>query len=147
MFLSKEKRAVTHLMEVICGFHSRILGEDQILGQIKDAYKTAISDNSISSELQKMFEIAIACGKKFKTECKMFEVPVSSVSISINSALLKGCRKFMVLGYGEIGKLAIKHLLSHKVECIYLIVRDKSKASDLEGEIVEVLDFNEKIKL
>lgn len=144
MFLSKEKRAVTHLMEVICGFHSRILGEDQILGQIKDAYKTAISDNSISSELQKMFEIAIACGKKFKTECKMFEVPVSSVSISINSALLKGCRKFMVLGYGEIGKLAIKHLLSHKVECIYLIVRDKSKASDLEGEIVEVLDFNEK---
>ena len=131
-------------MEVICGFHSRILGEDQILGQIKDAYKTAISDNSISSELQKMFEIAIACGKKFKTECKMFEVPVSSVSISINSALLKGCRKFMVLGYGEIGKLAIKHLLSHKVECIYLIVRDKSKASDLEGEIVEVLDFNEK---
>ena len=126
MFLSKEKRAVTHLMEVICGFHSRILGEDQILGQIKDAYKTAISDNSISSELQKMFEIAIACGKKFKTECKMFEVPVSSVSISINSALLKGCRKFMVLGYGEIGKLAIKHLLSHKVECI------------------EVLDFNEK---
>ncbi len=144
MFLSKEKRAVTHLMEVICGFHSRILGEDQILGQIKDAYKTAISDNSISSELQKMFEIAIACGKKFKTECKMFEVPVSSVSISINSALLKGCRKFMVLGYGEIGKLAIKHLLSYKVECIYLIVRDKSKASDLEGEIVEVLDFNEK---
>lgn len=144
MFLSKEKRAVIHLMEVICGFHSRILGEDQILGQIKDAYKKAISDNSISSELQKMFEIAIACGKKFKTECKMFEVPVSSVSISINSALLKGCKKFMVLGYGEIGKLAIKHLLCHKAECIYLIVRDKSKASDLKDEIVEILDFNEK---
>lgn len=144
VFLLKQDNAVYHLMEVVCGFHSRILGEDQILGQIKDAYKTAISDNSISSELQKMFEIAIACGKKFKTKCKMFEVPVSSVSISINSALLKGCRKFMVLGYGEIGKLAIKHLLSHKVECIYLIVRDKSKASDLEGEIVEILDFNEK---
>lgn len=144
MFLSKEKRAVTHLMEVICGFHSRILGEDQILGQIKDAYKKALEDNSISGELQKMFEIAIACGKKFKTECKMFEVPVSSVSISINSALLKGCKKFMVLGYGEIGKLAIKHLLCHKAECIYLIVRDKSKASDLEDEIVEILDFNEK---
>lgn len=144
MFLSKDKRAVTHLMEVICGFHSRILGEDQILGQIKDAYKKAIDDNSISGELQKMFEIAISCGKKFKTECKMFEVPVSSVSISINSALLKGCKRFMVLGYGEIGKLAIKHLLCHKAECIYLIVRDKSKASDLEDEIVEVLDFNEK---
>ncbi|ELC8441304.1 glutamyl-tRNA reductase [Clostridium perfringens] len=144
MFLSKDKRAVTHLMEVICGFHSRILGEDQILGQIKDAYKKAIDDNSISGELQKMFEIAISCGKKFKTECKMFEVPVSSVSISINSALLKGCKRFMVLGYGEIGKLAIKHLLCHKAECIYLVVRDKSKASDLEDEIVEVLDFNEK---
>ena len=144
LFLSKGERAVTHLMEVICGFHSRILGEDQILGQIKDAYKVAILDKSISSELQKMFEIAIACGKKFKTECKMFEVPVSSVSIAINSALLKGCKKFMVLGYGEIGKLAIKHLLSHKVDFIYLIIRDKNKASDLEGEGVEVLDFNEK---
>lgn len=147
MFLSKEKRAVTHLMEVICGFHSRILGEDQILGQIKDAYKKAILDKSISSELQKMFEIAIACGKKFKTECKMFEVPVSSVSISINSALLNGCKSFMVLGYGEIGKLAVKHLLCHKVEDIYLILRDKSKASDLEGEAVKVLDFNEKNKV
>lgn len=144
MFLSKEKRAVTHLMEVICGFHSRILGEDQILGQIKDAYKNSISDKSVSAELQKMFEIAIACGKKFKTECKMFEVPVSSVSISINRALLNECKSFMVLGYGEIGKLAIKHLLCHKAERIYLVLRDKSKASDLEGEIVEVLDFNEK---
>ena len=144
LFSKTGERAMGHLFEVASGLDSIVLGEDQILGQIKDAYKTAISDNSISSELQKMFEIAIACGKKFKTECKMFEVPVSSVSISINSALLKGCRKFMVLGYGEIGKLAIKHLLSHKVECIYLIVRDKSKASDLEGEIVEVLDFNEK---
>ncbi|MGG5462002.1 glutamyl-tRNA reductase [Clostridium sp. B9] len=144
MFLAKDRRAVTHLMEVICGFHSRILGEDQILGQIKDAYKKAVEDRSIYSELQKLFESAISCGKKFKTECRMFEVPVSSVSISLNSALEKGCNRFMVLGYGEIGKLAIKHLLSHKIEEIYLVVRNKEKASDVDKRYIKVVDFIEK---
>lgn len=144
MFLAKDRRAVAHLMEVICGFHSRILGEDQILGQIKDAYKKAVEDRSICSELQKLFESAISCGKKFKTECRMFEVPVSSVSISLNSALEKGCNRFMVLGYGEIGKLAIKYLLSHKIEEIYLVVRNKEKASDVDKRYIKVVDFIEK---
>lgn len=144
LFLAKDEEAITHLMEVICGFHSRILGEDQILGQIKEAYKKSLEDKSVSGKLQKLFESAISCGKKFKTACKIHEIPVSSVSVSLNNALENGCKKFMVLGYGEIGKLAIKHLISHKIEEVYLVLRDKSKASDLLEKGIRIVDFTEK---
>lgn len=146
VFLSKNEIAISHLMEVVCGFHSRILGEDQILGQIKNSYQLALDCSSLGYELQRLFEEALGCGKKFRTECRIFEVPVSSVSIAVNNAMDNGAKKFMVISYGEMGKLAVKYLLSHtqRVEELYIVVRNKEVVSDLNDNRVKVLDFNEK---
>ena len=81
-FCLEEENTIKHLMEVACGFHSRILGEDQILGQIKDAYKQALKLGSVKLELQRLFQEAITCGKRFRTEGKLYEIPVSSSSIA-----------------------------------------------------------------
>ena len=59
-----------HLLEVVCGFHSKILGEDQILGQVKSAYELSLKHKAIQSKLLRLFEDAISCGKKFRTESK-----------------------------------------------------------------------------
>lgn len=104
------------MFEVCSGFHSKILGEDQILGQVKDAYEEALEFKAVSLELHRLFQEAITCGKRFRKEAKLFEIPVSSSSIVVSEAIKRECTKFMVLGYGEVGQLVMKYLLSHKIQ-------------------------------
>lgn len=144
VFISESKRAYTHLFEVCCGFHSKIVGEDQILGQVKNAYEEALKRKGTSFELHRLFQEAIACGKDFKNTARLYEIPVSSVSIAVNESINKGCTTYMVLGYGEVGRLAVKYLLSHKVKKIYLVVRNLNIYKQINNDIVEVISFDNK---
>lgn len=140
-FCLEEYGAVKHLMEVICGFHSRILGEDQILGQIRDAYQEALGDKSVKRELQRLFQDAISCGKKFRTEGKLHEIPVSSASIVASNVVKKKIKDIMICGYGEVGKLVTKYILPHDFESLIIVVRDISKVDDIDDPRVKVMNF------
>lgn len=144
IFFSQSEEVVKHLMEVVCGFHSRLLGEDQILGQIKHAYMESIETNGVHDILQRLFQQALTCGKKFRTQCKIFEVPVSSASIAVSKGIEAKAKKFMVLGYGEMGKLTVKYLLSHNIKEIFIVVRNKDVVNDIDDPRVTVLNFKEK---
>jgi glutamyl-tRNA reductase len=133
-----------HLFEVACGYHSKIIGEDQILGQIKESYNYSMNLNGTKGELGRLFQEAVTCGKRFRKEANLFEIPVSAVSIVVNSLIKRQCKKVMVIGYGEIGSLAIKYLLSHKIKDIYLVLRNPKKAEELKNKGVNVLTFKEK---
>ena len=132
-----------HLLEVVCGFHSKILGEDQILGQVKLAYELSLEHKAVHTKLLRLFEDAISCGKRFRTESKLYEIPVSASSIAVNEVEKFGAKSVMVLGYGEIGGLVVKYVLGSKFNEVFIVVRNKSKVSDLKDERVKVLDFNE----
>ncbi|WP_125153200.1 glutamyl-tRNA reductase [Clostridium rectalis] len=136
---------VHHLMRVICGFESNILGEDQILGQIKNAYEVALETKSVTKELSKLFHLAITCGKEFRTETKLYSIPVSSASISVNESRRLGAKSYMVLGYGEIGNLACKYILSGIFDKLYIAVRN-TLAVDIKDSRVKVIKFNERQK-
>lgn len=140
-FYLDEKETVKHLMEVVCGFHSRILGEDQILGQIKSAYQKSLEIGAVKLELQRLFQDAITCGKRFRTEGRLYEIPVSSSSIAVNDAISKGAKKFMVIGYGEVGTLVVKYALSHNIDSLKLVVRDITKIEYIDDIRVEVMDY------
>lgn len=142
-FLSKDKDAVKHLLEVVCGFHSKILGEDQILGQIKDAYELSLEKKAVSSKLLRLFEDAISCGKKFRTESKLYKIPVSASSVAVSKAIELGAKNIMVIGYGTIGSLVVKYILGNNIDNLFIVVREKSKVSDINDERVKVLDFKE----
>lgn len=144
IFYVEEEKAYRHLFRLACGYHSRIVGEDQILGQIKNVYIESLEEGTCSGELGRLFQEGITCGKKFRTEAKLFEIPVSSISVAISIMLKEKCKKVMVIGYGEIGRLAVKYLLSHKVENIYLVVREPGKIKDLHEENVKIINFKEK---
>lgn len=144
IFHSKGNDVTKHLMELSCGFHSKILGEDQILGQIKDAYNCSLQEETVSGDLHRLFQQAITCGKEFRTKTRMHDIPVSSSSIVANYAIENGCKTFMVAGYGEIGSVAVKYLLAHNASKVYIVVRDAKKVTDLEDERVEVVEFSEK---
>ncbi|GAA0078375.1 glutamyl-tRNA reductase [Clostridium sp. CTA-5] len=145
VFISEDRKACKHLFEVTCGFHSKILGEDQILGQVKNAYLISLHEKAVKLELQRLFQYAVTCGKKFKSESRLYEIPVSSSSIAVNEAINRGCKKFMVIGYGDVGRLTMKYLLAHKIECLYLVVRNmKIKEEFNNDNIVNVINFDEK---
>ena len=144
IFITTCEDVYRHLFEVCCGFHSKILGEDQILGQIKNVYEESLNIKAVTLELHRLFQEAITCGKRFRKEAKLFEIPVSSSSIVVNEAISNGCTKFMVLGYGEVGKLVVKYLLSHGAKLIYLVVRNNKLKDEIHDERIKIIGFEEK---
>lgn len=143
VFYIDDESAVKHLFELACGFHSRILGEDQILGQIRDAYLEGVEKGYIFSELMRLFEEAISCGKRFRSDTKLYEIPVSSSSIAVNKVIESKAKKLMVMGYGTIGKLVIKYALGTELKEINIVVRDKSKVEKITDQRVNILTYNE----
>ena len=143
VFYIDDESAVKHLFELACGFHSRILGEDQILGQIRDAYLEGVEKGYIFSELMRLFEEAISCGKRFRSDTKLYEIPVSSSSIAVNKVIKSKAEKLMVMGYGTIGKLVIKYALGTELKEINIVVRDKSKVEKITDQRVNILTYNE----
>jgi glutamyl-tRNA reductase len=146
IFITTCQDVYRHLFEVCAGFHSKILGEDQILGQVRGAYEQALNTKAVSLELHRLFQEAITCGKRFRKEAKLFEIPVSSASIVVNKAISHGCTKFMIFGYGEVGKVTMKYLLSHGAKLIYLVVRNNKIKDEIYDERVNVIGFEEKNK-
>lgn len=144
-FNYKNDKAINHLMKVICGFDSLILGEDQILSQIKEAYEIALSSKSVNGHLNKLFQMAITCGKEFRNKSKLYKIPVSSASIAVNEGRKHGVRNFMVLGYGAVGSLAVKYILSGQFDKLYIVVRNSSVV-DLNNDKIKVINFNERGK-
>ena len=144
-FYYENELAVKHLMEVVCGFDSLILGEDQILGQVKGAYEIALKLGIIKSNLKKLFQIAVTCGKEFRDKSKLNKIPVSSSSIAVNEARKNGCTSFMVLGFGNVGELVCKYILSGKFDVLYIVVRNSSVVN-IKDDRVKVISFHDRQK-
>ncbi|MFT5875002.1 MAG: glutamyl-tRNA reductase [Clostridium sp.] len=138
----KEEKAIKHLMDVVCGFDSLLLGEDQILGQVRDAYDVAKGSKTKSKELQRLFENAIACGKEFRTKSKISDIPVSSSSMVVKQALGRGHKNFIILGYGAVGELTTKYILEGKIDLLYIAVRDIQKVN-IEDKRVKIIPFKD----
>jgi glutamyl-tRNA reductase len=130
-----------HIMEVACGFHSRIMGEDQILGQIKHAYGEAYKTKSVNGELQRLFQLAITCGKEFRFKTRLNRIPVSAPSIAVSEGRRRNLKNFMIIGFGDMGKLAAKYIMSGEFEKLYIAVRNIDSVN-LKNERVCVVDFN-----
>ncbi|MBZ9688953.1 glutamyl-tRNA reductase [Clostridium estertheticum] len=142
VFNYKEEKAIQHLMEVVCGFDSLLLGEDQILGQVRDAYEAVKASKTTQKELQRLFEKAIACGKKFRTKSKIGDIPVSSSSMVVKQAMGRGHKNFMILGYGAVGELTSKYILEGEIDLLYIAVRDIQKVN-IEDPRVKIIPFKD----
>ncbi len=116
--------AVKHLFKVASGLDSLVIGEDQIIGQVKDAFEKALSLKSSKVILNKLFMDAIYTAKKVKTETDVSKKPVSIGSIAVK--LLKDIFKenfenkiAFVIGSGNMGKILINNLISNNIKKIY----------------------------
>ncbi|OHW63444.1 glutamyl-tRNA reductase [Andreesenia angusta] len=137
------REAVEHLMHLSSGFLSVVLGEEQILSQIKSAYGDALEEKSVGKEFSSLFRKSIRCGKTFRAESKLHEIPVSSSSIAVSESRRRYASHYMIIGYGDVGKLTLKYLLSSQAEKVYLVVRDSNGVQVMDSR-VEVIEYSER---
>ena len=145
-------QVIYHLFQVTNGFKSMVLGEDQILGQVKDAYKQALINKSSGKILNRLFLNSITDAKKVKTQTVLTNTSVSVSAIGIklihsHFKSLKG-KKALVVGLGKMSKLAIQYLLAEGISKIYVTNRTRKKILDVENmaENIEGIDFKCKEK-
>lgn len=114
-FYSSDK-AIRHIFRVACGIDSMVIGEDEILGQVKNAYYESLELKTVSYELNMIFQAAIACAKKIKTETALSKTSVSTATLAANEAARLGenVNVLLIGASGKIGSTVLKNLLSHK---------------------------------
>ena len=114
--------AVNHLFHVTAGFESMVLGEDEILRQIKDAYQFSKNNGYTDYELNTIFQAALRCAKKIKTKTKLSKTSVSIASLAATKIhnYKRGEKKVMIMGAtGDTGNKVLLNLLSYGDCLIY----------------------------
>ncbi|MDR0767287.1 MAG: glutamyl-tRNA reductase [Methanosarcinales archaeon] len=133
------EESLEHLLKLSCGLESMIVGEDQILGQIRDAYNLAVKKKTIGRVLDTAFSKAIQVGKRARTETKINEgsVSIGSAAVELAEDTLGGLdgKTIMVVGVGEIGILVARALADKNLEGIYFSNRTFQKAQELAYEL------------
>ncbi|MDR2944443.1 MAG: glutamyl-tRNA reductase [Methanosarcinales archaeon] len=133
------EESLNHLLRLSCGLESMIMGEDQILGQIRDAYNLAVKKKTISRILDTAFTKAIQVGKRARTETRINEgsVSIGSAAVELAEDTLGGLdgKTIMVVGVGEIGVLVARALADKNLEGIYISNRTYKKAQELAYEL------------
>ena len=108
--IREDEEAVRHLMEVASGLRSRILGEDQILSQVKTAAEISRQAQACDSALATLFRTAVTCGKQVKTNGHLTGVATSAAHMAVKAAQARlgslSGKKGLVIGNGEMGRLA-----------------------------------------
>lgn len=111
------KKAVRHLFRVACGIDSMVIGEDEILGQVRTAYMRSADAGCTGYELNTVFQAALACAKRIKTETKLSRTSVSIATLAANEVFRMPVSPKMVLligSSGQIGGILLKNLLSRE---------------------------------
>lgn len=133
------EESLDHLLRLSCGLESMIMGEDQILGQIRDAYNLATKQKTIGRVLDTAFTKAIQVGKRARTETRINEgsVSIGSAAVELAEDCLGGLsgKSIMVVGVGEIGILVARALADKNLEGIYISNRTFQKAQELAYEL------------
>ncbi|MDD2439695.1 MAG: glutamyl-tRNA reductase [Methanosarcinaceae archaeon] len=131
--------SLIHLLRLSCGLESMIVGEDQILGQIKEMYAFAKENGTTGRVLDLAFKKAIQLGKRVRSETRINEgsVSIGSAAVELAENILGGLRgkNVLVIGAGEMGVLVAKALAERDVEGIYITNRTYGTAEKLAFEL------------
>ncbi len=140
------KYAVRHLFRVAVGLDSLVIGENEILGQLREAFRLANQLETVHSLLYRLMEKALKIGKDVRTQTKINEGAVSIPSVAVELAekifgRLAG-EKVMVLGTGEMSQLTLKNLKEAGACALYVVSRSEERgrlvAAEAEAEWVSL---------
>jgi glutamyl-tRNA reductase len=127
--------AVRHLFRVAAGLDSMLLGEAEILGQVREAYRLAHEHGATGPVLNRLFQGALEVGKRVRTETELGTRPMSAASAGVKLAeRIFGKlseRKALVLGAGTISELVVTHLRDRGIAQLLVMNRSRERADEL----------------
>ena len=140
--------AIRHLFRVASGIDSMVIGEDEILRQVKEAYSESTNCGSTDFELNTVFQAAITAAKRVKTETALSKTPASAATIAANEAAKLGenVNVLMIGASGKIGGSTLKNLLPHANVHITQTAR-AHKAGTMQYEGVQTVPYDRRYDL
>jgi glutamyl-tRNA reductase len=145
-----EHEAVRHLFRVASSLDSMVVGEPQILGQVKEAYATARAVGAVRAQLDQLVTRAFAVAKRVRTETAVGSSSVSIASVAVDLAKkifgnLQGKQVYLV-GAGKMSELAARHLMAHGCASIFVANRTYDRAVSLaykfKGQAIHFEDLH-----
>ncbi len=152
LYSAQNQQATEHLMRVACGLDSLILGEPQILGQVKQAYQISAQfyqqhQSAVSGEFSRLFQKTFAAAKRVRTETDIGEnaVSVAYTACTLARQIFDSLSKLniVLVGAGETIELVSRHLLRHGVKSLTIVNRTLARAQAL----VEKLETDQHIRI
>ncbi|KAJ6685692.1 GLUTAMYL-TRNA REDUCTASE [Salix purpurea] len=143
-FLLYNNDATQHLFEVSAGLDSLVLGEGQILAQVKQVVKVGQGVVGFGRNISGLFKHAITVGKRVRTETNIAAGAVSVSSAAVELALMKlpesshGSARMLVIGAGKMGKLVIKHLVAKGCTKMVVVNRTEDRVAAIREELKDV---------
>lgn len=139
LFVHTDRSAVEHLFRVAAGVDSMILGDVQILSQIKHGYKLAQRQGTVGPVLNKLFQSAFHAGKRARTETAIGEgaISVSYAAVELAGRIFDHMAKktALVVGAGEMAELTAKHLRGKDIGRLWITNRTKERAENLSMRV------------
>ncbi len=134
-----DDNALNHLLRLSCGLESMIIGEDQILGQLKDVRKQSVSNGNCGQILDTIFKKAVHVGQvvRKKTNINKGSISIGSAAVELAESVhgdLK-CKKVLVIGAGKMGTLVAKALVEKHLKAIVVANRTYDRATCLAREL------------
>jgi len=147
LYVHVDADAVRHLLNVTSGLDSMVLGESQIIGQVKAGYKLACSAKTTGKVLNRLFHCAFSTSKEVHTTTSLAcgRVSVAGVAIELAQQLFANIEqaRVLVIGAGQMGELLVKHLLHVGCKKITIINRSLCKARSMAAQYgVEALPWD-----
>jgi glutamyl-tRNA reductase len=139
LYAMGEPQSVHHLFKVACGLDSMVLGETEILGQLKKAYEVALQGGHTGSRLNKAFQRAFNVAKHIRTETNIQRgsVSIGSVAVELAEKIFSALqeRDVMIIGAGDTSEKTARALLSRGARSIIVTNRSHDRAVALAGEL------------
>ncbi len=141
LFTLLHQDAVMHLMRVASGLDSLVLGEGQILAQVKHCHKLGQQHNGVGRILNQLLKQSLAAGKRVRTETSIGTGAVSISSAAVELAQMKvptlANQRIVILGAGKMSRLLVQHLVSKGANDITVLNRTLDRAQELSNQFPE----------
>ena len=135
LYAYRDPASVRHLFRVACGLNSQVLGEPQIVGQVKDALTLAARAGGSGPVTERLLDAALRCAKRARTETSIGRGPISSVyaAVSLASKVLGSLsqKRALLVGSGEMAGLSMCHLMDSGVSQFTIAARNRERAEAL----------------
>lgn len=149
LYFLKGEDAVRHIFRVSASLDSMVVGEPQILGQMKDAFDFALQKKTTGMLLNRLMKKAISVAKRIRTETKIAEnaVSISFAAVELARKIFTDLseKSFMLLGAGDMAELAARHMMNFNVREVIVVNRTFERgcelANEFNGRAVRFEDF------